>query len=144
MHDECTQDEAIKSIQREQKETNDLVARLVAATERQAEESAEHRREMREVFIRFENILLADVEHRKDIEHLKKDVDLLGGKVRNQQASLADITIWRTECSAADIPAKTSKMWERHLMDQGLRRFVPSALAFISVAVAVYVAFFGG
>ena len=97
-------------------------------------------KELKDSFSRLENILLADVEHRKDIAQLKKESDILFNKQRltdetvvasfgNVNGRISQIEHTRALYDGAEVLSRSKTMWDWRQQELGWRRFIPAAMA---------------
>lgn len=108
--------------------------------------------ELKESFQRLEQILLADVEHKKDISQLKKESDLHFQKNRTLEAKVETTTTalatrmtamekTKSEYDGAKIYQRVPELWEWFQQEKGWRRFVPTAMAALAW-IATMITFF--
>lgn len=85
--------------------------------------------ELKKSFERLEGILMADVEHRKDIQQLHKESDLLFEKVRNNEHRVEKIEIRNAKVDGMGIVEDFPEVWNWYQQEKGWRRFIPAAMA---------------
>lgn len=90
---------------------------------------------------RLEQILLAEVENKKDIIQLRKESDLLFTKGREIDCRLDLIDVRNAKCDGSGIFKDFPKVWNWYQQEVGWRRFIPAAMTIITTLLAAYVTF---
>lgn len=144
----CEQQQNISSIRSEQQEIRKENAEIIHNQKILVNE-------LKESFLRLEKILLADVEHKKDIQQLKKESDLLFEKTRLIEQKVDAIEVRNARCDGAGIfenfprmfgwyqqqkalPDKFDKVWNWYQQEQGWRRFIPAVMAMLAWLATMY------
>lgn len=88
--------------------------------------------ELKDQFGQLKAILMTDVEHKKDIEQLKKESDILFNSIREHNGRLDKIEVRNARCDGAGIEKNFPKIWNWYQQEQGWRRFIPAAMAVLA------------
>lgn len=117
---------------------------LVLANQRSLQESQlELSSTLKESMSQLREILLSEVANKKDIEQLKKENDLLFSRIKLVDQRVGRIEVRNAVCDGAQILARFPKVWDFYQQEQGWRRFLPAAMTFISLLLAIYISLVG-
>jgi len=137
----CEQEGPIRSIQREQEKMKDVQQQILTA-------HSELVRELKDSFKRLESILLSDVEHKKDIGQLRRDVDGIGENARALRTEVAANTLWRAQMQAkydgkhSELQKYDHKRFEEVAnfvqSEKSVRRHIPILISAVALAVTIF------
>jgi uncharacterized coiled-coil DUF342 family protein len=92
---------------------------------------------MNKFFSRLEEILIADTEHRQEINQLRKEHDILFEKMRNAHTAHDKVTQFMTECEALEVKPRVQTLWEERSAAVGVKKWKTEIYAVVLFIIGV-------
>jgi len=144
MPEPCEQEDNIKSLTDGQKELNANHNSLHAqqrATDQKVDDVLRNQSDLlsqlKEQFGEFRNILMSDVERRKDIDEMRRDTDRLAGKLRAANESINLLNVHRNACDTLQIWATVKDLKLESDKRQGWVKYRAEAIGLLAMALGV-------
>lgn len=132
---ECNQVEVINQIKVEQERNKLINAQILSNQELLTQHQSELVKKLETFFSRLEEILLSDVERRKDVEQIVKNQELLDYNIKELQHNFHVLEYSKSNIEGSEILKKVPIMWNWYQQEKGWRRFIPGMFTFTALVL---------